>query len=65
MEFLILLGICVLIVLGVAWLGRRRQPDHQHVDARSMLRAQQRAADEDTVRWRYGPPDRSGGGASF
>jgi len=24
MEFLILLGICVLIILGVAWFGRRR-----------------------------------------
>jgi hypothetical protein len=28
MEFLILLGICVLVVVGVAWFGRRRQPDH-------------------------------------
>jgi LPXTG-motif cell wall-anchored protein len=25
MEFLILLGICVLIVVGVAWFGRRRR----------------------------------------
>ena len=24
MEFLILLGMCVLIIVGVAWLGRRR-----------------------------------------
>jgi hypothetical protein len=28
MEFMILLGICVLIVAGVAWVGRRRRPDN-------------------------------------
>ena len=34
MEFLILLGICILIIAGVAWFGRRRQPDSADPAAR-------------------------------
>jgi hypothetical protein len=34
MEFLILLGICILIIAGVAWVGRRRQPNGNDPAAR-------------------------------
>ena len=34
MEFLIILGICILIIAGVAWFGGRRQPDSADPAAR-------------------------------
>lgn len=36
-EFLMLAGACVLIVAVVAWVGRRRQPDHRFADGFSSV----------------------------
>jgi hypothetical protein len=62
MEFMILLEICVLIIAGVAWVGRRRPS----VDDYTLAERADRAARGDRLRQENaGPPDQSGGGVSF
>jgi hypothetical protein len=64
MEFLILLGICVASIAGVAWFGRRRQPDRRtprYADMSSSMRQQRLAVEEERAKGRYAGEDYGGG----